>query len=251
MPTALFISPHLDDVAFSCGGTAALLHDEGWRTVMATVFTRTIHPATGFALACQLDKGLAPEIDYMALRRAEDQVAADLLGTEPRWLDHPEAPHRGYHAAAALFGPILDHDDIVPELTASLARLRDELHPDLVFAPQGLGDHVDHRLVIVAAQTVFPPATLAFYRDTPYAIRNPQATHRVEMPGLLGIVVEIGAALDRKVAASAAYASQIRFQFGGEAQLSAALRAFAEAEGGERFLAVSGVSFGGLERATL
>ncbi len=91
---------------FSCGGLAALLADRGWRTVLATVFTRSVVPAPGFALACQLDKGLAPDIDYMALRRAEDRAAARLLGFHRnlRWLDLLEAPHRGYESPAALFG---------------------------------------------------------------------------------------------------------------------------------------------------
>ena len=59
--TALVLSPHLDDAAFSCGGLMALLADAGWRVCMATAFTRSVHPAEGFALACQLDKGLAPD----------------------------------------------------------------------------------------------------------------------------------------------------------------------------------------------
>lgn len=255
MPTALFLSPHLDDVAFSCGGLAALLHDRGWRTVMATVFTRTVHPATGFALACQLDKGLGPAVDYMALRRAEDAEAARILGLEALYLDFPEAPHRGYESAPALFGPMNAGDTILKGLRPAFSALRAGLEPALVLAPQGLGDHVDHRLVIQAVQDVFAPATLAFYRDTPYAIRNPDAPVRVGADSIIPRTVEIGDAVDRKVAASSAYGSQIGFQFGGAVPMGTALRAFAEREGegraAERFLAVSGVSFGGLERATL
>lgn len=255
MPTALFLSPHLDDVAFSCGGLAALLHDRGWVTIMVTVFTRSIHPATGFALACQLDKGLGPEVDYMALRRAEDAEAARILGLEARSLDFPEAPHRGYESAPALFGPVLESDRMVQDLIPAFSVLRDALQPALVLAPQGLGDHVDHQIVIQVVQAVFSPLTLAFYRDTPYAIRNPSALVRVVTAGILPVDVEIGAAMDRKVAASSAYGSQVGFQFGGVAPLGDALRAFAEREGGgraaERFLAAPGVPFGGLERATL
>lgn len=255
MPTALFLSPHLDDVAFSCGGLVALLHDAGWRALMATVFTRTIHPATGFALACQLDKGLGPEVDYMALRRAEDVEAATILGCEPLFLDFPEAPHRGYESAPALFGSIAEQDRIQPELESALRLLSQSAHPDLVFVPQGLGDHVDHRLVIAAACAVFPPARLSFYRDTPYAIRNPEAAARVGLSGLGPLVVDVAAGLERKIAAASTYRSQIGFQFGGVAALAASLRSFADREGGgrpaERFAAVSGVSLAGLERATM
>jgi len=240
MPTALFLSPHLDDAAFSCGGLIAQLGDAGWRTVMATAFTRSVPDPTGFALACQTDKGLAPDVDYMALRRAEDRAAAAILGTEPRWLDLPEAPHRGYRSAPALFGPLLDGDGIWRPLAALVAGLVAELRPALLVAPQGLGNHVDHRQVIAAVLALADPPPLAFFRDAPYALRNQSALPDIRLSGLLACAVDAAAGLDRKVAASCAYASQIGFQFGGPAALDRALRAFAAAEGdgvpAERFL---------------
>lgn len=107
MPTALAISPHLDDAAFSAGGTLARLGAQGWQVVMATVFTASVANPQGFALACQFDKGLSAEIDYMALRRAEDVVAAEALGIEPPvHLPFREAPHRGYGSAPELFSEL-------------------------------------------------------------------------------------------------------------------------------------------------
>ena len=95
--TALALSPHLDDAAFSCGGTLALLVSRGWRVVLATLFTRSMPDPQGFALACQLDKGLDATVDYMALRRAEDVAACRALGLgEPVHIPLPEAPHRVY-----------------------------------------------------------------------------------------------------------------------------------------------------------
>ena len=40
MPTAFsFLSPHLDDVAFSCGGTLLRLADDPrWRVTVCTIF---------------------------------------------------------------------------------------------------------------------------------------------------------------------------------------------------------------------
>ena len=229
--TALFLSPHLDDVVFSCGGLAAVLADGGWRTVLATAFTATVAPVTGFALACQLDKGLAPEVDYMALRRAEDRDAAAILGFgEVRHLNLPEAPHRGYLSAPALFASVRDDDTVVPALAAQLAGLQREFAPDLVLAPQGLGNHVDHQQVVRAvAEAVDRP--LAWYRDTPYAMRHHDAT-----PPRLGALTEmrlpVGAALDRKLRAACAYVSQVGFQFGGPERTQTALRAFAASEAG-------------------
>jgi LmbE family N-acetylglucosaminyl deacetylase len=232
--TALFISPHLDDVVFSCGGTLAALADRGWRTVMVTAFTASVLPATGFALACQLDKGLSSEIDYMALRRAEDRDAADILGVaDLRWLGLPEAPHRGYHSAPALFGDFVASDDIWRVLADMLGEIIRELCPAQVFAPQGLGAHVDHRQTIRAVQRAAAEIPVAWYRDTPYAIRNPAAAPFVDAPELAAR--PIAATLARKIHAACAYRSQLGFQFGGPDATAAALHAFSEREGGERF----------------
>lgn len=210
----------------------ALLADAGWRVCMATAFTRSVLQPTGFALACQLDKGLAPDVDYMALRRAEDTEAAQALGVgDVRWLDLPEAPHRGYGSAPELFGPVRDDDQVWRPLAAIIADMAAELSPSLVLAPQGLGEHVDHRQMIRAVLATIPTLPLAFYRDTPYAIRNPCALRNVTIPMLPETVVRIDAGLDRKVAASCAYASQVGFQFGGAAEAGQALRAFALREG--------------------
>jgi LmbE family N-acetylglucosaminyl deacetylase len=240
MPLALFLSPHLDDVVFSCGGLAASLEALGWDTVMATAFTRSVVPATGFALACQLDKGLSPDLDYMALRRAEDQVAAEILGFGTvRWLNLLEAPHRGYNAPVELFGKIHESDAVFLSLAAEFIALSAEFRPDLVLAPQGLGNHVDHQQVILAVGRSFPADRVAFYRDTPYAIRAPDALALPMVPLGVASTVPIGDVLDRKIAAAQAYASQIGFQFGGAGPLARALSDFALEEGGgqaaERF----------------
>ena len=234
MPVALFISPHLDDVAFSCGGTFATLAQAGWQCVLLTVFTRSVPHPTGFALACQTDKGLSPEVDYLALRRAEDTEAARHLGaTAVRWLDLPEAPHRGYHSPAALFADLLPTDDIGPELTALLAAAIAETAPQLVFAPQGLGQHVDHRQVMQAVRDVVPlTVPVLWYRDTPYIIRQPEAQPAPELPaGLAEVALPLSeAALAAKVAASQAYASQIGFQFGDTKQVCVKLTQLAGTE---------------------
>ncbi len=212
MPAALFISPHLDDAVFSAGGTMAGLADAGWRVVLATVFTRSVPGPAGFALRCQTDKGLSPDVDYMALRRAEDAAAAAAVGVAPadvRWLGLPEAPHRGYHSAADLFAGVHPDDD---PTTAAVA---DAIAPmvaaaDAVFAPVGIGDHVDHAHVVRAVATVTAgrPVPAARWLDAPYLLRlstPPPATHRVDLTRTLS----------RKLDGCAAYATQLAFQFGG------------------------------------
>ncbi len=143
----------------------------------------------------------------------------------------PEAPHRGYHCAGALFGGVRAGDHLDVTLAARLVLLLDEHEPALVLAPQGLGGHVDHLQVVEAVLLACDPATVAWYRDTPYVIRDPAATPSPRLPtGLREQVVAIDAVLPAKLAASC-YASQLGFQFGGGPAARAALTALATSEG--------------------
>ena len=244
MPTALLVSPHLDDVAFSCGAAAAALAARGWDAHLVTVFTRTVPDPRGFALECQTSKGLPPDADYMALRRAEDAAAARALGARPRWLAHVEAPHRGYHSAPALFAGVHAGDrDAWRPVHADLAAIAGELEPALVLAPQAIGGHVDHRHVVTAVARLAAdrahagrPLAVAWYRDTPYVIRHPGALPPAPLADPDAPLAELAlpavpAALAAKLDACAAYATQLGFQFGGEVAMREALTRLAAAEG--------------------
>ncbi len=225
---ALALSPHLDDAAFSCGGTLALLAREGWAVTVCTAFTLSVPNPTGFALACQTSKGLPPEADYMALRRAEDAEACARLRTRPLWLPLPEAPHRGYADSAALFGPVRADDRAHLDLAAILAR---EVFapplPDLVLAPQAVGGHVDHVQLVRALRLALPPgAPVLWWTDFPYAVRphsHPARPFGAAMAALPERRVAGDAAA--RLAACAAYATQLGFQFGGPDGLARALDA--------------------------
>ena len=228
------LSPHLDDAVFSVGGLMAALSDEGHALHVVTCFTRSVPHPTGFALACQLDKGLSAEVDYMQLRREEDARACALLRAEPHWLDLPEAPHRGYHSAAALFGDFVEADTVQSELYKQLENALAKIKPDLILSPEGIGNHVDHRRVrrvVARLQKCFPTALFLRWYDEPYLSRHPeQYPERVtanQKPGWevlwqraasaddTAVCVDVGGCADRKIAACAAYATQVGFQFGG------------------------------------
>ncbi|MEL6062651.1 MULTISPECIES: PIG-L deacetylase family protein [unclassified Methylobacterium] len=227
MPTALALSPHLDDAAFSCGGLLARLAQGGWRVVMATLFTGSVADPKGFALACQLDKGLTADIDYMALRRDEDIRAAAALGIAPPvHLPFREAPHRGYGSAPELFSGTRADDGIAGDLAPAIAALIAAEKPDLLLAPQAIGGHVDHVQAVRALRGCDPRPPILWWRDFPYTVREaaprePLASLFAELPAR--IVTLDPDAQARKRTACAAYASQIGFQFGGEAGLDARL----------------------------
>jgi len=225
MPRALAVSPHLDDAAFSCGGTLARLAQAGWDVTVCTVFTHSVPQPRGFALACQTDKGIAEDIDYMALRRAEDRVACAALGATPLWLDLAEAPHRGYASAAALFGDLAADDHIDAAVVKALAAGPLSAIPDLILAPQAIGGHVDHVQVVRALRHVLPEtAAVLWWTDYPYAARPDAAAPFAAAFAALPAVSVAGDAVARR-AACAAYRSQLGFQFGGEAALGRALAA--------------------------
>ena len=218
MPTVVFLSPHLDDAAFSCGGLMARLADAEWHVVHATLFTATVPDPSGFALECQLDKGIGEEVDYMALRRDEDHTFAERIGASS--IVHgpfPEAPHRGYSSAKALFGPVRDDDPVLEPLCDYLRTLLQRYAPDLLVSPQAIGGHVDHVQLVdavscIASFDLCPP--VVWYRDAPYVIDHPRTgspfSHISELDP---IAVSIGPVLQRKLDGAAAYASQLERQF--------------------------------------
>ncbi|MGY1773602.1 PIG-L deacetylase family protein [Blastococcus sp. SYSU D00813] len=217
----LAVSPHLDDAAFSAGGTLAALAAAGHDVTVVTCFTATVPDPAGFALACQLDKGLPADADYMALRRAEDAAAMDELGVRPVHLPLPEAPHRGYTSAPDLFAGVHDGDDVWRAVVSELQ----PLDADLWLAPQGLGGHVDHLQVLRAVAALDRPTL--WWRDSPYVLREPAAVPGPELPGGLA-EVQPPQDLDRRADACACYATQLGFQFGGVAGMRSALAGLPE-----------------------
>lgn len=217
MNTLLAVSPHLDDAVFSVGGALARRARDGWRVVVATVFTASVPNPTGFALACQLDKGLGAQVDYMALRRAEDVKACAAIGAKAIHLPFPEAPHRGYACAPALFAGRLADDGIEDAVRPALVRLIEDVRPDEVWGPLAIGNHVDHLVVRSALEAIRPP--LGWWEDWPYADRADAADRRAARPIALSSDDKLA-----KIAGCRAYASQLGFQFGGAEAMVARLR---------------------------
>ena len=207
------ISPHLDDAAFSVGGLLAARARARDRITLVTCFTASVERPEGFALACQLDKGLAANIDYMALRRQEDVDACAVIGASAIHLPFVEAPHRGYASAAELFADRRNDDNVLVPLAEALARVVRDLAPDLVLRPLAIGNHVDHWIVRDATAAIQAPALS--WEDWPYLCREGRPSPRV--PALRHILTDA----DRRARLQmcAAYASQLGYQFGGLASL--------------------------------
>ena len=231
----LALSPHLDDAAFSAGATLATLIAHGHKVTLVTAFTASVDHPCDFALACQTELGVPASVDLMAMRRVEDMEAAARLGVQRLvHLPFPEAQYRGYDSPDALYGDLLEDDDVAPDLRAALDVLGAF---DLILAPLALGDHVDHRQLLRALGMPGrwgdpPPAPrfargpVALWRDTPHVIDGWDPP----TPGDDAVVVS-GDALQRKLAACACYASQIGARFGGERRMREQISDLAFSEG--------------------
>jgi LmbE family N-acetylglucosaminyl deacetylase len=204
---------------------------------LLTCFSASVPDPEGFALACQTDKGLPADVDYMAIRRQEDAQACEVLGVHPHYLPLPEAPHRGYQSAEMLFGGITSDDLINDELRQNLEEFIGKLKPDMIFYPLGIGDHVDHLQVIRAVKQLAgtaPPSHLLQWYDEPYLSKNPGLLPEIvepKRPEFLAewlpdtdqpdrIVFDISALEEVKFAACGAYKTQLDFQFGGKDQIA-------------------------------
>lgn len=202
---------------------------------MATLFTGSVAEPKGFALACQLDKGLGPEIDYMALRRDEDVRAAAALGIAPPvHLPFREAPHRGYGSAPELFSETRADDGIAADLAPAVAALIAADKPDLLLAPRRSAamSITSRRSGAARPRPASPDPVVARL-----PLHGARGCAREPLADLFAELPEATVTLDpecqaRKRAACAAYASQIGFQFGGVAGLDARL---ARETGTERF----------------
>jgi LmbE family N-acetylglucosaminyl deacetylase len=172
----IYLSPHLDDAALSCGGLIATQTVRGERVLVVTLFTAGLEPGN---LPSHLRRMPAAwgcsGIDPFAIRRSEDSTALPRLGADYRHVGWQGALYRRGENGRFLyrglnyFGPIAQGD---AGLQARIMHLLQDLrrdHPDAMFyAPLGIGVHVDHALVYAAARRLAGP--ICFYEDMPYVL---------------------------------------------------------------------------------
>lgn len=238
---SVYLSPHPDDVVFSCAGRIWLQVDQGASVQILTVtMGDPAGPLSPFARRLHARCGMQP--DSLEVRRREDVKAAEMLGAEVLHLDLQDAIYRidpdtgkaRYACLQHLFGPLHPADgDFSLELAV---RLRERLsNCREIVVPLGVGDHVDHRLVREAAERATMP--LLYYEDFPYADKS-RALDRILHPNsdwepeIVSLPQE---ALTAKQAAALAYSSQIDLIFGSPRRLQRALRRRHRHLGGERY----------------
>ena len=85
---------------------------------------------------------------------------------------------------------MLAHDQIWREVAARVGAIAETVAPEIVFAPQALGNHVDHRQTVRAVVSLGRPTV--WYRDLPYATRAPEEAPPPGLPdGLVPLAVPV------------------------------------------------------------
>jgi len=172
----IFISPHFDDVALSCGGLVYTLTQQGYHVEIWTImggfptnekyskFAEQNHHAWGMSGAEAIHR-----------RRSEDHAACEVLGAQPRHFDWLDAIYR-YDPNTG--EPLVNNNDELfsrPPEKSLVDKISTMLDTEIttnahVVGPMGLGSHIDHRTVTQAMEAI--PHTVAYYADYPYILEN-------------------------------------------------------------------------------
>jgi len=253
MLSAIYLSPHLDDAALSCGGQMAQLVRDGNCVRVVTVFAGDVpeeaaHTPFVQELGARWGLGENPP----AARRAEDIAACKVLGARFTHLPFPDCVYRLgrmgaplYPTRDAIFGDIAPVEmGLIERITVSLANLQlaarqteisNPQSPITIYLPLTAGHHVDHQIVRAAGERWAGRRRMAYYEDYPYAESPDQVRAALGEKTFRAKLVQLDeAALAAKVAAIACYRSQLSTFFADEAEMAARVRAYTEATGGGR-----------------
>lgn len=233
----VFLSPHLDDAVFSCGAYIAQLAADGEAVNLLTVMAGDPpDPLPDTPLVRELHARWSAGDNPVAARREEDLRAAAILSwqgsnrvrtTHMMLLDCVYRTHDGFglytEGDTDLFGPV--HPDDPAQAMLSTMELPDASAMTQLYAPLGVGNHVDHQLVrnwsIRLAQQ-YKGIPLYFYAEYPYS-----ASKDAVKTTLMALDLPLEAVyfsvqqddIEKWQQASACYTSQISTFWQGEADM--------------------------------
>jgi LmbE family N-acetylglucosaminyl deacetylase len=184
----IYLSPHFDDVALSCGG---LVWEQSHYNEQVNIWTIcAAEPPSGSLspLAQELHARWQIGQDAPQQRKMEDLLACQRLGASHRYFSIPDCIYRRhsqtaefiYPSESALNGPLHPADaQLVQELSE---KLQVSLQSDtVVVCPLALGTHVDHQLTRQAAEG--SGFVCWYYADFPYVLRCKAQLEQLEQQG--------------------------------------------------------------------
>jgi LmbE family N-acetylglucosaminyl deacetylase len=244
---SIFLSPHPDDAALSCGGTLYLMAQRDQRPIVITLFggdRASDAPLSDFARSLHERWQLGDAAP--AARRAEDRAALDQLHAFLIHLPFADAIYRAdaktqqhlYNSEASIFGSIREADivdRVAAALRSKIATIKSSGSPLQIFAPLAAGQHIDHQIARQATELL--NQGLIYYEDFPYA------EDKTKLEPVWGAAewqsesIELSAeALHAKAASIAEYRSQLSTFFKDEAEIATRLRAYAAEVGNGKWV---------------
>lgn len=230
----IYLSPHLDDAALSCGGAIARHANAGARVLVVTLCTAAPPPDGPFSALAQAEHrgwGLAPA-EVISTRLREDDLALEHLDADTYRAGLLDAIYRRpdvYNSRDALFGTPAPDDALLAASRQLIAALHSRAPRATFYAPLGVGNHVDHQIVYAAANDG-AGAVMAFYEDFPYMLWAGAFEQRMSALGqpFVASTIDIDTTLTRKIGAISAYASQLNSLFKEPAAAEQIIRDYAE-----------------------
>ena len=249
----IYLSPHLDDAVMSCGGIIHQQASKGDRVQVITIFAGEYQDGTPSPFAQVQHDYWGNPPRPMPLRRAEDAAALTLLGADVLHLDYLDAVYRSgpdgewlYADEEALWKTLSPADPLTVDGAQDLVNRLETVIPapnqGLVYAPLGVGWHVDHQLVHAAARKLQSRGyRMAFYEDYPYAMKPGATELAVSAAGAEEWLVDPVSLKPEnvvaKVSALSYYRSQMYVLFGGIEAMPNRVWAFAASRSPETDLA--------------
>jgi LmbE family N-acetylglucosaminyl deacetylase len=238
----IYLSPHLDDVALSCGGQVFQRTQAGESVLVATVMAGDPQPGTTSQFADILHKRWSLDNNVTATRRVEDVAACHVMGADYLHLSLPDCIYRQnpesgkflYTSEQDLFGPVHPTEaPLIGRLTRQFSKLPST---DQVFLPLGVGNHVDHQITRQAAQLGLNTRFTAYYEEYPYSQIENAVTTIVDAEDnwQMGLIPLTEDALSARIEAIACFGSQISTFFTGIEDMAHNVRRYNATVGGER-----------------
>jgi LmbE family N-acetylglucosaminyl deacetylase len=234
----VYLSPHLDDAALSCGGRIWQQAQAGAQVAVVTVFAGGPEPGHSLSpFAEAVHERWGHPIEAALVRREEDRQALSILGAKAVHWPYLDCIYRktvggdfAYDSEQALWGEIHPEEaSLVQALSVRIGTL--PLLPEgTLFVPLGVGMHVDHRIVRQATEGSEHPWVA--FEDFPYAgdERAVEAALARDAWGEERAYLSADA-LRAKTAAIACYRSQISTFWQSTADMETALQEFAQRTG--------------------
>lgn len=229
----IFLSPHLDDAVYSCGGLIYEYITHGYSVEVWSIFTADPPDGSLSPFAQSLHARWKEKANPSWIRREEDRHALDFLGGIYRHLSYPDCIYR---RNAHTKEPIIKKDEdlfsdeyvIENDLLLNLVKDFKSRLPSKadIICPLGMGSHIDHRVTRLAAEQLARP--LWFYADYPYAAKDPSSVNAFLPDNAEPEVQEISAAgVDAWLKAISCYPSQISSFWASLDEMDKAVREYA------------------------